>query len=127
MANATKEAVRSLSDLKPDAVLMDMGRDDARSLEGLSQLRQADGRTPVVILSSPETIPAAIEAIRRGAYEYLLKPFEIPRLQQVILAALEASIAMKEPVNFEPSGKGGESQHVCLGHDSAMRKIFEMV
>ena len=94
VANGTEEALRSVSNLKPDVVLVDMGRDDARTLEVLSQLRQADGRTPVVILSSPESVPAAIEAIRRGAYDYLLKPFEIPRLQQVILTALEASIAM---------------------------------
>src|SRR6266404_2024879 len=127
IANATEEALRSLSDLKPDAVLMDMGRDDTRSLGGLSQLRQADGRTPVVILSSPESVPAAIEAIRRGAYDYLLKPFEISRLQQVILAALEASMAMKEPVNFEPSGKGRKSQHTCLGHSPPMRKVFDTV
>jgi len=127
IANATEQALRSLSDLKPDAVLMDMGRDDTRSLGGLSQLRQADGRTPVVILSSPESVPAAIEAIRRGAYDYLLKPFEIPRLQQVILSALEASIAMKEPVRFEPSGEGRKSQHTCLGHSPAMRKVFDTV
>ncbi len=127
VANGTEEALRSVSNLKPDVVLVDMGRDDARTLEVLSQLRQADGRTPVVILSSPESVPAAIEAIRRGAYDYLLKPFEIPRLQQIILAALEASIAMKEPVNFEPSGEGGEPQHICLGHSSAMRKVFDTV
>jgi len=127
VVNGTEEGLRCVAHLKPDAMLMDVGRDDTRILESLALLRQIDPRTPVVILSSPDSVPAAIDAIRRGAYDYLLKPFEIPWLQHVVLNALEASSAMKTPVNFEPSGEGGESQHLCLGHGQAMRKVFEMV
>jgi len=122
----SQTALRSAPALKPDVVLMELSPGSDSDLEGLLRLRSLDRRLPIVIISSSDRIKLATEAIRLGAYDYLIKPIDIPKIEEVVLAALESVKAMREVVTFEPSAELGPA--LCwIGRNPRMLRVFEML
>src|SRR3954447_11310929 len=95
-ANSGEEGLKVIPKLKPDLVLMDIRMGGITGLETLRRLRQMDARLPVIMMTAYGTTQAAIEAMKLGAYDYLLKPFDVPKLKLIISEALKASRAMKQ-------------------------------
>src|SRR5438477_13079926 len=101
-AASGEEGLKMLPRLKPDLVIMDVRMGGINGLETLRRLRQSDAKLPVIMMTAYGTSQTAIEAMKLGAYDYLLKPFEVPRLKQVILAALKAARDMKQVISYQP-------------------------
>ena len=68
----------------PDAVILDVRLPDMSGLDAFNVIRQIDPRLPVIIVTAYTTTETAIEAMKRGAYEYLLKPVDLDRLGEVV-------------------------------------------
>jgi DNA-binding response OmpR family regulator len=88
------EALRKLSMEKFDGVLLDVKMPEMGGIEALAEIRKRDTKIPVIIITSSSTREAAIDAIAKGANEYILKPFEWEELktkvQKVFNVSLEA-------------------------------------
>src|SRR5205814_4972242 len=84
-------------DARPDVILLDLRLPDQSGLDILRQLRQIDARIPVVMVTVARSSDSAIEAMRHGAYDYLLKPIDLQKLDRVISEALKVSRLMREP------------------------------
>src|ERR1700720_3480703 len=81
----------------PDVILLDLRLPDQSGLDILRKLRQIDARIPVVMVTVARSSDSAIEAMRHGAYDYLLKPIDLQKLDRVISEALKVSWLMREP------------------------------
>jgi len=81
----------------PDVILLDLRLPDQSGLDILRQLRRIDARIPVVMVTVARSSDSAIEAMRHGAYDYLLKPIDLQKLDRVISEALKVSRLMREP------------------------------
>ena len=77
-AEAGIEAVRTHS---PDAVILDVRLPDMSGLDAFAEMRQFDARIPVILITAYSTTETAIEAMKLGAYDYLLKPVEFDKLK----------------------------------------------
>jgi two-component system, NtrC family, nitrogen regulation response regulator NtrX len=87
------EAHAVLAERAPDLVILDvwLQGSDKDGLEILADIRAAHPDTPVVMISGHGTIETAVTAIRRGAYDFVEKPFSADRLLLVVRRALEAA------------------------------------
>ncbi len=65
----------------PDAVLLDVRLPDMSGLDAFDRIRQLDPRLPVIIMTAYSSTDTAIEAMKRGAFEYLLKPVDFRSLR----------------------------------------------
>ena len=65
-------------------------------LETLRRIRQMDPKLLVILMTAYGTTQTAIEAMKLGAYDYLLKPFDVPKLKEIVLNALKAARDMRE-------------------------------
>src|SRR6516225_6504013 len=81
----------------PDVIILDLRLPDQSGLEILRQLRRIDARVPVIMVTVARSADSAIEAMRHGAYDYLLKPLDLQKLDRVISEALKVSRLMREP------------------------------
>jgi two-component system chemotaxis response regulator CheY len=81
--NGTK-AVELYKSEKPDMVLLDISMPEKDGLTTLKEIREADPHAKVVMLSSPGEESRVLEAIRAGAKDYVVKPFERDRIVAVI-------------------------------------------
>jgi len=92
-----REGLALFASEKPDLVLCDLRMPEIDGLEVLSKVRESSPDTPIIVASGTGVIGDAIEAVRRGAWNYLLKPIQnLSTLQHAIEQALERSRLIRE-------------------------------
>ncbi|HYN38639.1 MAG TPA: response regulator, partial [Rhodospirillales bacterium] len=98
LARDSDEALRAIEERRPHLVVLDIWLQGSRldGLEVLSVIKRTYPDLPVVIISGHGNIETAVTAIKRGAYDYIEKPFKADRLILVALRALEASNLKRE-------------------------------
>jgi two-component system nitrogen regulation response regulator NtrX len=117
LARDSDEALRIIEERRPQLVILDIWLQGSRldGLEVLSVIKRTYPDLPVEIISGHGNIETAVTAIKRGAYDYIEKPFKADRLVLVTLRALEASQLKREvrelkersTVSAEMVGKSG--------------------
>src|SRR6267142_4151182 len=90
-ASSGEERLKIIPRLKPDLVIMDVRMGRITGLETLRRIRQIDSRLLVILMTAYATTQTAIEALKLGAYDYLLKPFDVSKLKEVVANALKAA------------------------------------
>lgn len=83
-AGTGREALNKIAVEKFDGIFMDVKMPEMSGIEALEEIRKTDKQTPIIIITSSSTREAAIEAIAKGANEYVLKPFEWEELKAKI-------------------------------------------
>jgi two-component system nitrogen regulation response regulator GlnG len=97
IARTGTEGLEHVTAELPDVILLDLRLPDQSGLQALRDLRRIDARIPVVFVTVARSADSAIEAMRQGAYDYLLKPIDLQKLDRVLSEALKVSRLMREP------------------------------
>ena len=90
-ASTATQGLELIRSRRPDAVILDVRLADMSGLEAFDQIREIDSRLPVIFITAFAATETAIEAMKRGAFEYLLKPLDFHQLREVVQRALELS------------------------------------
>ncbi len=124
-AASGEEGIRRLEADQPDMVVMDVRMQGISGIEALGSMKKADSTTPVIIMTAFGDTDTAIEAVNKGAFDYILKPFDIPEMLGLIAQALEASHRAKgEPAGGVPP----EAPSVTLvGQSRTMREVYKQL
>ena len=126
-AETPDEGLALAAEYHPDVIVLDMQLPGASGLDVFRRLRQQDARTPVVFLTGKSTTETAIEAMKLGAFDYLLKPAELSQLRQVIDRALAVARLAKVPAvvaDGEPPDDGADA---VVGRCPAMLEVYKAV
>jgi two-component system nitrogen regulation response regulator GlnG len=91
------EGLAVLREQEPDVVLLDLQLPDRGGLDLFAEIHELDPRRPVIFITAHGTTETAIEAMKRGAFDYLVKPVALERISQVIDRALDAARLMQTP------------------------------
>ncbi|MBM3839674.1 MAG: sigma-54-dependent Fis family transcriptional regulator [Verrucomicrobia bacterium] len=126
-ASSGEEGLKIIPKLKPDLVIMDVRMGGISGLETLRRLRQLDAKLPVIIMTAYGTTQTAIEAMKLGAYDYLLKPFDVPKLKQIIAAALNAARVMRQVVSYQPLLQSEDYALGIIGRSQSMQNVFKLI
>ena len=126
-ASSGEEGLKQVARVRPDLVIMDVRMGGMNGLETLRRIRQTDAKLPVIMMTAYGTTPTAIEAMKLGAYDYLLKPFDVPRLKQLVAAALQAVRDMKRVVSYQPLLESEDYDLGIVGRSEAMQNVFKLV
>ncbi|QDU23680.1 sigma-54-dependent transcriptional regulator [Urbifossiella limnaea] len=82
---------------RPDVVVLDLQLPDGSGLDLFERVRAADPRRPVVFITAHGTSDTAIEAMKRGAFDYLTKPLDLEQVSGLLGRAFDAARLMHEP------------------------------
>src|SRR3954466_5922039 len=107
-----------------EVVITDLRLPGLNGLELVRELHGAKPLLPIIVMTAHGTTETAIEATKFGAYEYLIKPFEMPALIELVGKALENSKAMSEPVEI---GSGESAGNAMVGRSRAMQGIYKEI
>ena len=126
-AESGDEGIRLARKHHPDLIVMDIRMGQQSGLDTLKELRQMNPKQVVVMMTAYGTSQTAIEAMKRGAYDYVLKPFDIPQLKVLLFEALAAARAMKQIVAFPTKLNAEESSQTIVGNSPAMQQVYKLI
>ncbi len=126
-ASSGEEGLKLIPKVKPDLVLSDIRMAGLNGLETLRRIRQIDPRLPVILMTAYGTTQTAIEAMKLGAYDYLLKPFDVPKLKQLVANALKAARDMKQTVALQPQLEQQDYDLGVIGRSEPMQDVFKLI
>lgn len=116
------ERVRERS---PDLVLLDLRLPDASGLDILSQILSLDADLPVVLMTAYGTVQDAVEAMRRGARDYLQKPLDLDELRLLVERILEQQRRDRELAYHREKDVARPAG--VIGSDAGIQQIFDQV
>src|SRR5260221_9535256 len=126
-ASSGEEALRLIPKVKPDLVIMDVRMGGMNGLETLRRIRQMDSKLLVILMTAYGTTQTAIEAMKLGAYDYLLKPFDVPKLKELVNNALKAARDMKQVVSYQPLLESEDYELGIVGRSEPMQQVFKLI
>jgi len=126
-ASSAREGMSLIDKGEPDLIMMDIKMADMSGLDALYEIKKKDPRLCVIMMTAYGTTQTAIEAMKRGAYDYVTKPFKIEELKVLIKKALEAGRLMRESVSYRVK-KHKPSEGVCIiGNSPLMQEIYKTI
>jgi DNA-binding NtrC family response regulator len=127
VARTGQEGIRRVIERAPDVVLLDLRLPDLSGLDVYRRIRQIDARIPVVFITAAPMAHHAIEAMKEGAYDYLIKPLDIQHLRRVVGQALELSRLIREPAVVAESPPEEERGDAIIGCCPSMLEVFKAI
>jgi DNA-binding NtrC family response regulator len=131
LAESGAEAQAALADpgeVPPDVILTDLHLTDVTGLEILKAAQEASPAAVTIVMTGRATVSSAVDAIRRGAFDYLEKPFEH---NDILLSAVERAMTHRRLLdrNRFLEERLGESERTSdlVGSSAAMRKVAALV
>lgn len=116
------QAVAAAGVAAPDAILLDVRLGDRDGIVALPELRAAAGSVPVVVMTAFGDLDTAVRAVQAGAFDYLVKPFDLERISEVVARAL----AEPPAVTREPAAEPARPLEL-VGSSPAMQEVFKQV
>jgi len=120
-------AIHQVAAAQPDLVVMDIRMGTTNGLDTLRKLRELNPKLLVIMMTAYGTTQAAIEAMKLGAYDYVLKPLDVPKLKTLIGAALKTARDMREVVSYQPLLTQEDYSEGIVGKSEAMQQVFKMI
>lgn len=124
-----EEALQRVRENSPDLMLMDIKMPGQSGIEVLREIKQIDPKILVIIMTAYGTTETAIEAMKYGAFDYIVKPFPIPQMKQLVEKAISLRKLMKQEVTYaqrddeQAEGKGER----IVGASPKMQEIYKLV
>jgi DNA-binding NtrC family response regulator len=126
-ASEGKQALEMISQLNPDLVILDINLPGMDGLAVLAEATQLNHSPLVIVITAYGSEKIAVEAMKRGAYDYIAKPFEIEDLRLTVARALEKLQLKEENLQLRSELEKRSGIGRILGQSAAMRKVFDLI
>jgi len=117
----TRDVLKALEDDEPQVLVSDIRMPGGSGIDLLGKVRESHPTLPVIIMTAYSDLDSAVSAFQGGAFEYLPKPFDLPKAVELIRRAVEESL--REEVRDEKSAQMPE----MLGQAPAMQDVFRAI
>jgi len=111
----------------PDVIFMDIRMGGISGIEALQHIRSANPRQIVVLMTAFGTAQTAIEAMKYGAFDYIMKPFAPDRILALAENALKAHADLNAVANYKPSINFEDTKEGMVGSSPVMQEVFKVV
>jgi two-component system nitrogen regulation response regulator GlnG len=126
-ARTARLGIDQVRQRRPDVVILDVRLPDLSGLEAFDQIRALDPRLPVILITAYATTETAIEAMKRGAFEYLLKPVDLHQLRDLVVKAIALSRQRHVPAVFEQTEQPDTAVDRIIGNSPAMQEVYKAI
>lgn len=124
LAENGMEGIVSVKSEKPEIVFCDIKMPKIEGIEVLERIKEFSRETPVIMISGHGTIDTAIEAIKKGAYDFIEKPLDLNRILITIKNATDKTQLIEETKSLKNEVS---KKYEMVGHSGALEKIKGMI
>jgi DNA-binding NtrC family response regulator len=126
-AASGEEALDKCRDTRYDILLLDIKMEGLSGLEVLKRVKESDPDVTVVMITAFGSIPSAIEAMKNGAYEYLLKPFDPDELMVLIEKIMKRQAEIRETQFLREQYKERTRFESMIGQSKGLQAVFDLI
>jgi DNA-binding NtrC family response regulator len=126
-ATTVTEAIEIFQGRSFDLVFTDLRLPDATGLDLLARVKEDSPETEVILMTAHGSLEVTIEAIKKGAYYYLEKPFSPDQVVMLTERTLEYAAIRRENRNLKGAIKGDDDSYGIIGRTPRMRQIYETI
>ncbi|MEM9284109.1 MAG: sigma-54 dependent transcriptional regulator [Verrucomicrobiota bacterium] len=123
--SAVDEAREELQSQPVEVIVSDLAFDDGGGFQLLKETQKSEANIPFIALSDSTESDAAIEAVKAGAFDFLLKPFSQPEILRAVEEAIHCAKKANEPVAIDPESEWSESNDTLVGNSRAMLDVYK--
>jgi two-component system nitrogen regulation response regulator GlnG len=123
-AASAEQGLEAAKTRRPDAIILDVRLPGMSGMAAMEHFRSIVGPAPIIIITAFGDLSTAVQAVRNGAFEYLLKPFDLATAQRVIQRAVESLAQPSVAVATEPESSTGD---VIVGRSPAIQEVFKRI
>jgi DNA-binding NtrC family response regulator len=127
LAETGAEALQKVQAETPDLVLLDVRLPDADGLEILERLRASDSESLVIMITAHGGVESAVRAMKLGAHDYIIKPFDMEELKLTVKKALETKALRREVARFHAEQREGSRLDDIVGVSRAIRDLKALI
>ncbi|RKY88382.1 sigma-54-dependent Fis family transcriptional regulator [candidate division KSB1 bacterium] len=124
---SSDEALKKINDEDFDLVITDLKMPGISGMEVLEKVKQITPDTIVIVLTAYATVGSAVEAMKKGAYDYIPKPFKIDEIRFIVRRAIEQKRLADENKYLRSRLEKGVEFGNMVGKSKAMQEVFELV
>lgn len=126
-AATAEEGLRQVSSSKPDVVLLDILLPQTTGLKLFEEIRKIDEMVPVIFVTASGESDTAIEAMKLGAFDFLLKPLDAEKVRHVIDQALEIRRLTATPVEVPEITSPAKFDQALIGRSPQMLEVYKAI
>jgi two-component system nitrogen regulation response regulator GlnG len=126
-AASGEEGVAAVRKSAPDLIFLDIRMGGISGIETLQHIRSINPRQLVILMTAFGTAQTAIEAMKFGAFDYIMKPFDPQRLLVLAETALQARADMHAASGYKPSINTEDYKEGIVGSSAAMQEVFKTI
>ncbi len=129
-ASNSEEAIASFNKERPNLVILDIEMPGKDGIQVLKEIKELSPKTPVIIITAYGSGDRVIKAMKYGAYEYVEKPFDIPRLIFIIEDALKNSITDELIAAEDPNKRKlapFNREETIVGESNSIKEVFKLI
>jgi DNA-binding NtrC family response regulator len=133
-APSAEQALTAVRKRPPDVIFLDVRLPGMDGLAAMDRFRDVLGPVPIVVMTAYGDLATAVEAVRKGAFEYLVKPFELNVAQRVLERALNLEITGTPPVLQNHSDGDAHKlaaspfrEQRLIGSSAAIQEVFKRI
>jgi DNA-binding NtrC family response regulator len=126
-AETAEDGLKLLREHQPDILLLDVMLPGVTGLELFDRVRRIDPRVPVIYMTAGSESDTAIEAMKLGALDYLMKPLDVARIRALVEQALEIRRLMETPVQLPEFNRQPGRDSELIGRSASMLEVYKAV
>lgn len=122
-----RQGLAAIGEVSLDAVIVDVRLPDISGLDLFDRIRAMDAKLPVIIITAYATTETAIEAMKRGAFDYLVKPVDLHQLRETVEKAIEMRRMSQVPAVYEQDVATGNDADRIIGNSPSMQSVYKAI
>ncbi len=121
------EVVKIIQDWIPEIILLDLRMPELDGLSLLSQIKKIDPTIIVILITAYASLESAVEAMRRGAFDYLTKPFKLEEIRWVVQRAIKTYLLKQENIKLRREISSLKITEKLIGSSKVFQDVLDLV
>jgi len=127
VAHNLDEGLAAARAVTPDAIILDIRMPGRSGLEGLPEFKEAHPDTPVIMITAFHDMDTTVQAMKRGADDYIDKPIDINELDAAVAKSLARSKTVGDEISVSEHGSAKSGVNIMVGRSRAMKEVFKTI
>jgi DNA-binding NtrC family response regulator len=127
MTGTVRDGVRAIHAGAVDLVITDLKLPDATGLDAIRSLRELDRELPIILMTSYSSVESAVEALRNGAVDYIIKPFDNDDFLHAVARALNERRIRRENALLKRSLRKAYADRLIIGESAGVKRVHDLI